>query len=817
MGSLSVANILLEVTGESAEARRELADVARDLALFGREEAEAVAYVETTEAQAALDDLKHELSRLSAEDYTAEVNLRIAKAMADAKALEAELERLDREDVEVDVDVKRGVIEQVGALSRLVAELGEETQAVSSGGLRNFIRSVLDADIGVGRWSTSLANILRIGPLVVAVIVALVGQLVAMVASLANAAAGVGVLGIAFGAALVPGILLAIGAVARFKEQSETAGTAAHALRESVGGLVDSFKSATAGGADAVFRGIGDAVRDLDPLIDSLGPAFTRLGKAGGDAFRMLGAQFSSPEWRKFFVFTTDSLAKLTPLFARSFGAFSEILRNIATAAMPFLIQGIRAIARGLEAIADKTSDIRGLRGSIGEMMDSLKAWGHLLGGIVDLAGAFVKAFAPIGDSIVASLGDGAHNLAEWLRSSEGLRKVKQFFEDTGPLAAEVAKLILNIGLALVQIGQFVAPALAPIVRGFNEIVGVLNKVLSWLNDHVSRGFREALGTIASFIGGLGKVGKAGEGLSVVLRLLAGLAGALGGALGNVGGAVADGFAAAVDAAQSAGSSILGTVRDIWSKAKGVFGVAIEFLFRAPRDVLGVVRDIWRAAKGIITDAIKFLFQAPRDVLGPVREVWRAAKGIVNDVIEFFLKVPHDAAGAARDLWQDVKGVVTDGIEFVLRLPGTIVAAARDLWNKVKAAVSGVIDLVVQIVPDFDGLPGKVKDALGFAEGFENLRESMFALVGERGPELAFLPQGTDIYDAGETRNILKALARGTAQPAGSGARPAAPSTGGGDNYYDVRIEAPSSGYADPDIAAALWNAKLRARGALPA
>ena len=70
---ISVANILLQVTGESDDAQRELEAVARRLALFGRETAEAEADLDTTPANEALDELKVRLAEFSADDHSAEV------------------------------------------------------------------------------------------------------------------------------------------------------------------------------------------------------------------------------------------------------------------------------------------------------------------------------------------------------------------------------------------------------------------------------------------------------------------------------------------------------------------------------------------------------------------------------------------------------------------------------------------------------------------------------------------------------------------------------------------------------------------------
>lgn len=828
--ALSVANILLQVTGESDDARRELADVARDLALFGRETAEAEAEIDTTSASASLDELKARLAEFSADDATAEVNVQIAKALADCAALQAELDRIDGENVTVDVDVRRGVAERVGALSSQVERLGATANQTAGGGLGRLVSGFFDADIGAGRFSASLGSILEFGPPIVAVIVAIVGQLAAMVASAASAAAGVGALAVAFGAALIPGILLGIGAIARFKAESEEAGTAAFALAGNAEDLANAFTNATAGGSDALFKGISDSIRDIVPLIGKLGPAFTQLGKAGGDALRSLGKEFSSPAWAKFFEFTIDSLGKLTPLFARSFGAMAKVLANIAQAAMPFLIQGFKAVASGIEAIADKTSDIKGLRDTIGGMVDSLKAWGKLLGGIGDLTGAFVQALAPIGDGIVASLGEGAHNLADWLRSSEGLRKVKQFFEDTGPLASELGKLILGIALALLQLGQLVSPALTPIFKAFNRLVGVLNDFLSYLNDNVSNGVREFLGNL---------VGSFVTSITRLPQIIQGAAGAVADAVSSLAKLAVDQVRDQFARAQSVGQALIHALEAGFNAARGAVVAAaraiITHVINEVRSQVGRAGQVGRAifnavkagfneARGAVVDGARAIIRAALDtlrgaidlaknigesIINAVKGGFNAARaaviGALNDLRSAALDQLRSAVDAARAAGEALINGLANGIKSAA---GAVVNAVQSIYNKIKEIVEAPLHVHID-VPHVD-LP----HIPGFASGVRGRASGGVAVVGESGPELSFVPQGADIFTAMETRRILRALASGITRPlAGGGAVPALAGAGGGGttiNQYVTPIA--GGGSPDPEVLAAQLSARARAR-----
>jgi phage-related protein len=848
---LSVANILLEVTGDSDDARRELEAVSRDLALFGRETAEAQADLDTTPAKAHLEELEAKLASFSADDHSTEVNILIAKAQADLAVLQAELSRIDGENVTVDVDVRRGIVEKIASLNGQIERLGAATETAASGGIRNFVAGIGEAFSGASIFGVSLKAITIAAPFVITAIIAVVGQLAAVVASAASAAGGIVALGTAFGAALVPGIALAVGAIANFKDDVETAGTAAHALSGNLGLVANAFKDATAGGSNALFRGLSDGLHEIAPLVDSLGPAFTRLGQAGGDAIRSLAAQFSSPAWAKFFTFTTDSLARLTPLFAQSFGAFANILKNIATAAMPFLIKAFDGLADGLESVADKTSDIGGLRDVIRGMVKSLSAFGSLIGGATDLVGAFVEAFAPFGDSIIESLADGAHNLADWLRSSEGLDKINQFFEDTGPLASELGKLILNISLALIQIGQLVAPALTPVVHLLNLMFEAANKALTFLIDHFGDLPRLATAVILPITFLIGLFGRLGSAASAAFTSLGDALSALGNAFSDVASAISSGFSSAlsavvgtargvasaavdavrdrVGAATAAGVAIFNGVRAGFSAVRGAVVAVARAIAKAAVDavralagaargagqaVFSAVRGGFNAARGAVVSAARSIAQAAvaavRALIGAARSAgqgvmnavqggFNAARGAVVDAARAIAQGAVDAVrsvvGAATAAGRALGNSVASGIRAAI---GAVTSAAQSIWDTAKSIIEAPLHINIDVPDVHIPVPG-------FAGGVRGRSGSGLALVGEQGPELSFIPPGADVFTASETRRILRALADGVARPIGGGASPALAGAGGGTviGEQSFHFNTPGTGNPDPRIAMA--------------
>lgn len=770
----SVANILLEVLGDSDDAQRALEEVSAELAVFGRQTAEADADIDTDGAQANLDALKARLAAFSATDVTADVNVRIAEAQAELAVLQAELSRIDGDDVNVDVNVRQGVVSRIRSLTRQVDGLQTSLANASEGSstLGSFLSALIPS-----------AGVLKGALLAVAVVLAssLVAALAAMVASLAEALAGVGALAVALGAALVPGAVLAIGALVRFAATAEEAGTAAYALVEAGEEFGEVFKEATAEGADAVFAGIADALGEIAPVVDKLGPAFTRLGEAGGDAFRELGKFFGSSDWTQFFRFTASALEKLTPLFMRSFGAFSKVLANIAEASMPFLIRGFERLAEGLENLAAKTSDIAELRKDIGGLVDQLRAWLRLMRGIGDAFVAFTEAVSGQGQEFVEWLTAGTEAFADWTRSDEGRERIRQFFDDVLPLAKSTIELVVRFGVVFLQAVQLVSPAVKKVVDLFNDVLVGVSAALDYIQKNAPwavAALRTVVLPITTIIDEWDElVGLVASPLEFILNFQ---------------------------------DDVQERARKIWHGVKGVVEDGIKFILQFQKDVQTRARKIWQGVRDKITDGIRFVLSFQQDVQNRARKIWSGVKGVISDAINFIFSLPSDVGSRARGIWETVKGIISDTINFVLGIASGILDKARSIWSDVK----GILGKVITIPLKFD-LPN-LPDIPGLATGVRDLARDGLHRVGEMGEELVWLPQGADVYTANETRKILRALAGGArgqnvaAAPALSGG-----ASRGDTNYY-LTVQAPSSGTADPEATLALLTAKLRARGGFP-
>lgn len=869
----SVANLLLQITGDPEDAREALRDVARDLSALDRMEAEADVDVDTGKARAQLRELRSQLSSIDRERVSPDIDVAIAGAMAKIAALELQLAALDRQDVDVDIDVRRGIAEQLASVAAQVQHLAGPVL----GGLASSATQAGSSVQGLGGGMGSFQSMTRVAhPAVIALaagliavlvpsVIAVGGALAAMVASLAAAAAGLGALAIAFGAAFLPAIALGIGAIQRFKAQSEIAGTAANSLKNAATRLGSTFTRALAPAADAAMRGVASAMRSVTPVIRSLRGSFTVLGRAVGGAFRQVGQALASPEIRAGLAQLITGTARLVGPITRGLIAFGQILLNIANAAMPFLVRGASSVADMLERWAAGTSNAGRLREIIGTLIGHLGSWLNLGAQVAKVFLEFFKVAAPYGKSLVDDLARGAAKLAEWISSAEGTQAIKKFFTDTLPLVKEIATAVGDLIVVFLRFTQATAPVLVPLIQAFTRFLGIVNRILGAFGS-LPTPIRTALGVILTgllspitliarligLVGGLGgvfrlvgtiasavwtaiKVGATAlwVALTATWNAIKVAAVAAWGALRAAASAIWNGIKTAISTAARAAAAVARSIwngaraalRAIWNgiktAASAVWNAIKTAISTAVKAAVNVVKSLWNGAKSTLRSIWNGIKSAASSVWNGIKStVSRLVRGAVNTVKSLW----NGAKGAISDIWNGIKGAAS-------RIWGSIKTAisdaVRDAVNKVKDLAQAAFDagkaIVQKIADGMKSAIGAIKDAAGSV-----LDAAKSALPIKLSPlQPAELRKG--LYAGGQemVRLVATGLAHGVRQsaqidiggltPQLSVAAPGVPVPGpaGGDTInQSFHIASPAAhGQPDPRATAAQLALLLRTRG----
>lgn len=208
MAAPSIHEIILNVVGESDDAKRDL------------------------------KELGAEMLALDAADAEAELRLDDSQFEREVKAAHAELTALGARSVTVKVDVDRDSLDAIGAA------IGAATRAASSGGGGGTTGGGL---LGMlSNMGGRVMLLLRLLPILIPMIVSLGAAAVGLAAHLAGAIAGLGALGVAAGAAATPIGVLAAAAISRFagaEESAQALRAANEQVRNSVQAVDDAERS----------------------------------------------------------------------------------------------------------------------------------------------------------------------------------------------------------------------------------------------------------------------------------------------------------------------------------------------------------------------------------------------------------------------------------------------------------------------------------------------------------------------------------------------------------------------------------------------
>jgi len=208
----------------------------------------------------------------------------------------------------------------------------------------------------------------------------------------------------------------------------------------------------------------------------------------------------------------------------------------------------------------------------------------------------------------------------------------------------------------------------------------------------------------------------------------------------------------------------------IWDLIAGLFTNRLKLIGDIATYALAVLKNVFFGGFNAVKDAVAGVMDALRDFLS---EHWKT-------IVQVALAVLFPAAGGLFWIathFEEVKekvlaamGTLATGLGWVW---AGITMAADAMWQAIRATfnalmagietvINGAID-AINAIPDIDigpvhlGIPdiGRI-ELPRLAEGIRGFPGGL-AWVGERGPELAYIPRGSDVYSAQESRQIAGA------------------------------------------------------------
>lgn len=213
------------------------------------------------------------------------------------------------------------------------------------------------------------------------------------------------------------------------------------------------------------------------------------------------------------------------------------------------------------------------------------------------------------------------------------------------------------------------------------------------------------------------------------------------------------------------------TISRIIGNVFSIVATVIKTVWPIIEAVAKVLFPLVGKAASILVGAIDVAFAVFETIVGAwsnfVRPVFKAVGGVVESFGKAFGKVFDGIAKVAGEVWGTVEGAVKGGINTVIGLVNGLIGFLNGIRIGIPSiSIPGTdVQLGGGYFDPFSipTIPKLAAGARGFPGGW--------AMVGERGPELAYLPRGSDVYSARESRGMLGSMEVTLRDPDGAIAR----------------------------------------------
>lgn len=237
-----------------------------------------------------------------------------------------------------------------------------------------------------------------------------------------------------------------------------------------------------------------------------------------------------------------------------------------------------------------------------------------------------------------------------------------------------------------------------------------------------------------------------------------------------------------------------GDFGQMWRGIKTIFGSSLERL-----------KEMFGARVAIFGNAAKRIARVILDGFSLLKSLAGKVAGFLSDVVGKVAGFGSKLFSTAKDVGGDIIRGVVAGIKAII---GKVGDAATSIANAIKEPINAVIrawnDLEFSV-----GIPHGPDINVGTPNIGELARGTDFwrggaAVVGEQGPELAYLPRGTVVKNAHDTQAILRGGGRMISQMGGGG---------GGGVDVTFNVETIGGEFPDEGHLLALMGSRLRAMG----
>jgi hypothetical protein len=536
----------------------------------------------------------------------------------------------------------------------------------------------------------------------------------------------------------------------------------------------------------------GQAATETGEEAQSSGAKWAKAAAGVAIAYKGYGALKGAVD-------TTQNLAKSTSAFARASGLSRKESQSWVVVAQQRGIEtkqmqmGMATLGRNLGGVSGPTKASAAALGALGveqskllkmpmqERMAAIADGFEKMADGPEKAALAQKLFGRAGQQLLPVLNEGAQGLNDNLNAAN---KLVPELGGTGTAALDLAKkqretnmamlgLKVSIASALLPVISQLASVLVPIIGFFAQLMNKF-KPLTYLVlalgfalvgllifDKVAKMMKAAKAGVVAMKGamvGLNAVMAANPILLVVLAVAALVIGLII-AYKKIGW-FRDMVDAAFAAIKSVISAVINWIISNWKLLATIlvavmFGpiagvIALFFLMRSQfMAVVNAIKGAFTSAVGAIVGVAKgmlstlsgiarSILRAFTSAFGSLKSVFSSAVSAViskaGEIVTWFKGLPGKIAGALSGLGSALGGAMASGVKAALN---AAISVVNSFINATNSAIGGL-----NKVPGVN--IGKIGTISALAQGTQNFAGGL-AVVGERGPELVSLPQGSAV------------------------------------------------------------------------
>ena len=434
-------------------------------------------------------------------------------------------------------------------------------------------------------------------------------------------------------------------------------------------------------------------------------------------------------------------------------GAFSTVAAVIGSISAPVAIAvvAIVGIVTALGALLLSSEEVRnGIKEKFQDIWNKIKevaAW--IKTHIEDIKNAFKGLLQGLTTGDFSTFTEAMKNMVPpeaMEKINTIVEKIKDFRGKVIEIRDKIIEFANKVNESLGIVKQMLADTFSkfdttPIIKSFNQIketMGPVIELFKILGDIILGVVAVAIGIIIGLFNGIGKA------IDNVIAALLNIVGIF--------------------------TSVIGIIVGIITTNNDMINKSIDNLID---NVIGLFKNLGTAILDIVSGFIEGIiiwFLSLYDTLvghsiipDLVNSIINWFKSLPGKVISYITALVSQAVTKFTDLKDKIVSKVKELINKVLNQFDTLknqigskfeaiknfIQPVIDRFNDIKNAIQGIIDKIKGIkfpsVPDWiPGFAGGVRD---FAGGW--------AMVGEQGPELMYVPKGSDIYSNAQSKNLL--------------------------------------------------------------